>query len=309
MKFLFVTYCFGGDPGQAVVHVYRRGLRIALELQSRGHEIVFFCTGRESYRDELTELAEQRLRFIDLPYRDVDRSEAERQRRLYHCAVAELAPDAIVVSEAPLGGALLQVTLTGVEVGVPVVIVDNAHSREQVHVFCRMHGPVADGLILNGPRANHIASPPSHLCQTPPLSSGGETSVAVARAADFLERLPRQPRCNTDAECAALGFHRAQVQQALQARHPQEALSIEWLRATHLRNCPDHALYAVVCAFQRNGGSETVRLWGRLFASPTALKEHLAAADSTRSILYASAPERMLLEADPGAAALPPLVI
>lgn len=310
-KFLFVTYCFGGDGAEAVVHVYRRGLQMVLELHQRGHKIFFFCTGRESYRDALTERAETYLHFVDLPYRDVAFAAAEQQKQLYHHALAELAPDAIVIGEAPLGGALLQVTLTGVEAGVPVVIVDNARDRQQVQTFCREHGPMADGIILNGPPSSHIPAPPRHLCQTIPFPDkrpdDSDAYTAIGHAATFLERLPPTPRRDTEAECADLGFRHTHVHGALQARYPQSSLQIHWVRAAHLRNCADHAIYALVCAFERDGAAQVARLWGRIFASPRTRQAYQQAAEPTETHVWSGG--HLLLQDDPGAAALPPLII
>ena len=68
LKYLFVTYCFGSFQGQTLIGVYKRGLRVAMALRERGHEITFFCTGREGYQDALTRAAETRLTFVDIPF-------------------------------------------------------------------------------------------------------------------------------------------------------------------------------------------------------------------------------------------------
>lgn len=77
-RFFFVTYCFGDYQGQSLIGVYKRGLRIALELADRGHEVVFFCTGREAFSDDLTRQAEQRLTFVDIPFEVAAFEEAAR---------------------------------------------------------------------------------------------------------------------------------------------------------------------------------------------------------------------------------------
>jgi hypothetical protein len=184
VKLLFVTYCFGPDQGQALVGVYKRGLRIALELCERGHDVAFFCTGRHNFHDELTRRAEQELQFVDLsPFDAPVLGGAESEREFYLKSIAELSPDVIVVGEAPLAGTLLESTLCGVELGIPVVVLDNAYRPMAEAMFCSVYGPMMDGIILTGPSSFHQAHPPAYLCQVPPYieASPQEAQVFLTR--------------------------------------------------------------------------------------------------------------------------------
>jgi len=167
-RFLFVAYCFGDWAGQALIGVYKRSLRIAMELSARGHEVTVFCTGREAYRDELTSLAETRLRFVDFPFSVAAFGAAEEMRRVFLREIARLQPDLVVIGEAPLAGALLESTLCAVELNIPVAFLDNAYNALSSENFCKVHGPMADGIVLAGPSSCHAADSPSYLCQVPP---------------------------------------------------------------------------------------------------------------------------------------------
>lgn len=178
MRYLFVAYCFGNSNGQALIGVYKRGLRIALELSERGHEIVFFCTGRENFNDSLTRRAEERMRFVDFPHDEPAFETAERNRRVFLSEMAALDLDFVVVGEAPLDGPLLESTLCAVELGIPVVVLDNAYRPRLAAEFCRVHGPALDGVILNGLSSLFMPNPPPRLLQVPPYI---EPSVTEAR--------------------------------------------------------------------------------------------------------------------------------
>ncbi len=182
MKYLFVTYCFGNSQGQALIGVYKRGLRIALELCERGHSIDFFCTGRENYHDQLTALAEARMHFVDFPFDDPAFDVAEQNRRIFLESIGRLDPDVVVIGEAPLAGSLLETTLCAVELGIPVVVLDNAYQPEWVEHFCQVHGPMLDGIILTGVSSFHLPKPPPFLHQVPPY-----IQVSAAEAQSLLK--------------------------------------------------------------------------------------------------------------------------
>ena len=168
LRVLFVTYCFGNAQGQALIGVYKRGLRVALELSGRGHEIAFFCPGRENFHDDITARAEAQMQFVDIPFDEPNAEQADASHRAFREAVAALRPDVVVVGEAPLSGPLLEATLCAVELGVPLVLLDNAYQPGLVDLFCRVHGPVADGIILTGPSSFHSPDAPAYLAQVPP---------------------------------------------------------------------------------------------------------------------------------------------
>jgi hypothetical protein len=179
MRFFFVAYCFGDLDGEAQIGVYKRGLRLAMELRGQGHEVVFFCTGRQAYHDDLTAAAEEQLTFVDIPFTVADFEEASRIRARFLEEISRIAPDVIVIGEAPLAGTLLETTLAGVESGVPVAVIDNAYNAVFVEYFCREIGPMMDGIVLTGPSSHHMVGGPRHLCQVPPFI---EASAYSARA-------------------------------------------------------------------------------------------------------------------------------
>jgi len=166
MKALFVTYCFGGDWGQTLIGVYKRGLRVAVELCDRGHEVLFCCTGREGYEDDLTRAAAERVRFVDIEFAE----DAPEVRRRFLDEIARLSPDVVVIGEAPLAGAMLEATLGAAELGVPLVLLDNAYDRASVYRFCMQHGAMFDGMVLTGTSCQHarLPRPPDWLCQVAP---------------------------------------------------------------------------------------------------------------------------------------------
>ncbi len=169
MKVVIVAYCFG-DPGQhALIGVYKRGLRVALELCNSGHEVVMFCAGHSSYQDELTVLAKERICFIDFPVDMSVEEHDDNNKKLLLNLINDLSPDMVVIGEAPLAGTLLEYTLCAVELEIPVVFVDNAYYSGFADYFCEIYGPMADGIILTGLSSFHLNSPPDYLCQVPPF--------------------------------------------------------------------------------------------------------------------------------------------
>src|SRR5215218_10072613 len=115
MRVLFVTYCFGNATGHAQIGVYKRGLRVALELHERGHDVLFDCTGRTTYHDELTAQAEERIRFVDLRLDALHEAGFAPSRARAVQALRECRLDLFVVGEAPQVGTMLEGTLAAVE--------------------------------------------------------------------------------------------------------------------------------------------------------------------------------------------------
>lgn len=470
MRFLFVTYCFGNAQGQALIGVYKRGLRVALELCRRGHEIAFCCPGRENFRDEMTVRAETLLQFVDLP---LDDATGEDDRRASLDGIAALRPDAVVVGEAPLSGPLLEATWCAVELGIPLVVLDNAYQPALVDLFCQVQGPMVDGIILTGPSSFHAPDGPVYLAQVPPyieaspleaaellndqlgltgrrlvtvlaydrnveqlgasllskladpdleavfltpdldgcrrrlaersiaggswrviapaperllfgllqLSrlaigkcafmqvteclalhtpiigfyfqgdftldyipqvcrpfacstaaheadsatvaaarrllelSGDDMAVvhngelqATAKAAGFLEVLPRRPRPQTTAECERLGLSPALVERALRRQHPHGRVTIDLLRAARVRLLPGQQVYGLGCHYAVDGERRFARLWARLCESRRAAEAEAARASGTgRNLLLLAATERLLIEEAVGEAVLPSL--
>jgi hypothetical protein len=169
MRVFIVAYCFGANSGQALIGVYKRGIRIGLELSERGHVVTFHCPGHENYRDEMTDEAKRTFAFVDWPLKPALHEGASWNREQTHQALKDARPDMVVIGEAPLAGALLEVTLCAAELGIPVICVDNTYNGLAVDHFCQRHGPIFDGLVLAGPKAFHTGTPPPYLLQVAPF--------------------------------------------------------------------------------------------------------------------------------------------
>ena len=169
MRFLFATYCFGNEQGHALVGVYKRGLRIALELARRGHDVLFACPGRENFTDATTEEAERRLRFVDFDFRHPTPEGAAENRRHFTSRLRELAPEVVVIGEAPLEGFLLETTLSAIEAEIPVAVVDNAYKPKLVELFWEQWRTLFDGILLTGPRSFWRPDAPPQVLQIPPF--------------------------------------------------------------------------------------------------------------------------------------------
>lgn len=167
-RFLFVTYCTGVSQGQAMIGVYKRGLRIALKLAERGHEVFFFCSGRENYRDALTARGEEELRFVDIPHGHAAYYGAILNRAVFCERISQIDPDVVVIGEAPLAGPLLEASLAAAELEIPVVLLDNAYQPFFVEGLCRNHAGLFDAIVLTGPSALHLQPAPEWLLQVPP---------------------------------------------------------------------------------------------------------------------------------------------
>jgi hypothetical protein len=227
VRVLFVAYCFGENAGQTLIGVYKRGLRIALELDRRGHEVLFDCTGRSEYRDELTAIAEERLRFVDLrlglPTDDPERSRADSVR-----AIADCAPDLVVVGEAPLAGTLLEATLCAVELDIPVAVLDNAYNDSAAMQLIRDHGGLADGIVLTGPSCAHARAAPTFVRQIPPLVAADPDGAAALVEGLGLESDRLVSILAYDRKAERLGFSLAErlaapnVDYLFMARRPDE---------------------------------------------------------------------------------------
>jgi hypothetical protein len=169
MRYLFIAYCMAASQGQVQIGAYKRGLRVALELESRGHEVSFFCTGRHNYHDPVTDLAERKLHFVEFPFLPAIGEGARHNRLSFLRELRALSPDAVLISDAPMAGTLLETTLCAVELEIPTVCLDNAYEASLVDAFCWRHGSLFDGMILSGPSALHGPSSYPALIQVPPF--------------------------------------------------------------------------------------------------------------------------------------------
>jgi|GEM_PF-1523732 len=167
-NFLFVAYCFGNDRGHTMIGVYKRALRVGLELVERGNNVVFYCSGRRHFHDPEIARAEEQMTFVDIPYGHPAYEGVESNRANFLKHIVDVKPDVVVIGEAPLAGPLLEATLCTVELEIPVVCLDNAYQPLFVRVFCHNHGGIFDGIILTGPSSLHLKDAPDYLVQVSP---------------------------------------------------------------------------------------------------------------------------------------------
>lgn len=190
MKILFVSYCFGGVNAQVLIGVYKRCLRIAMELHNRGHDIIMYCTGRTAYHDELTETAEKKIRFVDIPFSEESYEKSEKNRQVLLKEISQINPDLIVIGEAPLAGALLDSTLAGIELEIPVVVLDNVYNPLFANHFCSTYASMADGIILSGPTSFQMQNNPlTYLHQVPPYIDSSPMTARKILDEEFGEKV------------------------------------------------------------------------------------------------------------------------
>lgn len=160
------------ENGDSLIGVYKRCLRIGLEMRRRGHEVFMFCTGREGYHDDTVERAGAAMQFVDIPFKVLFCPSVEVRRRYYRKVFSRVAPELVVVGEVPLAGTLLDSTLCAAGLEVPVVVLDNAYNPELADAFHESHGPMLEGMILTGPSSFQMPNPPAYYCAASPFISG-----------------------------------------------------------------------------------------------------------------------------------------
>jgi hypothetical protein len=183
MRVLFVSYLLINDVnGNSLIGVYKRCIRIGLAMAERGHEVWILCPNHADYRDDLTALAQQKLRFLEIEPSILYRAPLEVRRQWCRLVFRRLKPDLVVAGEAPLGGIILEPVLWAAGAGVPLVILDNAYGPDFARRFVAVHGPIADGVILSGPSSFQMPDPPSFYCGVPPYLEGEPTAGERWRA-------------------------------------------------------------------------------------------------------------------------------
>ncbi|MGH8883715.1 MAG: hypothetical protein ACRDYX_00775 [Egibacteraceae bacterium] len=186
MRVLLVAYCFIRENRQSMIGVYKKCMRVANALTDRGHEVVLAHSGGQNYSDELTEKVRRRITTVSLPSFDagdgqLGLDETGRTRNAILEQFGAVQPDLVVLGGTPLSGMFLEAALCTAELGFPLAILENAYSPLIVWGFCVENGPIADGLVLNGPSSFHSPRPPAHLCQVPPfIDLGSETERGAA---------------------------------------------------------------------------------------------------------------------------------
>jgi hypothetical protein len=227
MRFLFAAYCMVNNPnGDSLIGVYKRCVRIGLELHSRGHAVAIVCSGYGAFCDATVTLALVKLKFIDTPPRVAFHASSQYQRRWLRKTVREFGADVVVIGEAPMGGVLLDAAVVAGELGIPSVILDNAYSPFLAEKFVREHGPAVDGLALMGPSSFQLKDPPDYYCGVAPLISLGDDAAAALD-----ETWPRARRVVT-----VLGYEKKAERLAIALLR-----AVPWLSCELLLITPDAA--------------------------------------------------------------------
>ena len=138
--------------------------------------------------------------------------------------LAQLSPDVVVIGEAPLKGALLEAALCSAELEIPVVFLDNIYYPSFVSYFCRVHAPLADGVILTGPSSLYAADAPDFVCQVPPYI---EASTQDARSL-----LTNQLRLSGDHLIVVLAYDENVERLAISLAEQLESDAVELLFLT-----------------------------------------------------------------------------
>lgn len=158
--------------GDSLIGVYKRSLRIALEMAQRGHEVWIFCPGRQDYHDELTRQAEERLHFLDFGLKVVLCPSKKLMRRYYCMVFRKLRFDMVVLGESPLAGTLFETTICALSLGIRLVVLDNAYAPWLTRAFVILQGWLFDGIVLTGPSSLQMKQAPEYYCGAPPYIEG-----------------------------------------------------------------------------------------------------------------------------------------
>lgn len=166
MRVLFMAYSVPGE--KPLIGVYKRAIRVGLEMLERGHDVWMICPGRKGFRDELVLCANRKISFLDPPRSIEDLPTGELACRYYRMAFRRLAVDMVVIGEAPLGGQLRMATLAALQLGIRVVLLDNAYSPELARLFVGQWY-MFDGIVLTGPSSFQLPDPPDYCLAVPPF--------------------------------------------------------------------------------------------------------------------------------------------
>ena len=180
MRLLFAAYCFvSREKGNSLIGVYKRCLRVGLEMAQRGHEVWVFCPNRRQYSDALTEEAENRLHFLDLSSGLAATFSPQARRAWCRMMFRRLQVDMVVAGEVPLAGVMLEPVVWAASSGIRVVVLDNAYAPSLAQQFTEVQGPMFDGVVLTGPSSFQRKDPPPHYCGVPPYLEGDEQEAAA----------------------------------------------------------------------------------------------------------------------------------
>src|SRR5271156_5855983 len=136
VRILFAAYCmYNNEKGDSLIGVYKRALRVGMEMARRGHEVWMYCPGRQDYHDELTKQAEATLHFLDFGLKVVLCPSKRLMRRCYRRVFRRLQFDMVVVGESPLAGTLRESTICALTLGIRVVLLDNAYAPWLTQAF------------------------------------------------------------------------------------------------------------------------------------------------------------------------------
>ncbi|OLT35189.1 hypothetical protein BJF79_07040 [Actinomadura sp. CNU-125] len=116
------------------------------------------------------------IKFVELPFTPMQHdnaafglSENDQNRSQMLDRLTELAPDLLVIGEAPLSGMFLETAMCTAELDLPTVIFDNAYGDFLAEQMWYGQNGLADAMVLTGPTSFHWSDAPKCVRQVPPF--------------------------------------------------------------------------------------------------------------------------------------------
>jgi hypothetical protein len=205
-------YCFNVEGEQRLIGVYKRLVRVGMELVRRGHVVHLNVSGGRNYSDPLIELARRSpgFSFVDLALRLDRPDDAEWNLAVHRDAIMQVRPDVVLVGDVPLAGAILQASIATTQCGVPMVVAENLYAAKTVADRLLGQGSYADGLLLVGPSSHEMRPVPPVVYYAPPFAPAPEEMDAVA-IDELLEHEPEIVVLGYDPSVAQLGLQLARA--------------------------------------------------------------------------------------------------
>ncbi|TDC50230.1 hypothetical protein E1281_22355 [Actinomadura sp. KC345] len=171
MRVLMVAYYWINDGKESMIGVHKRCLRVGTALAERGHEVLLAPHGMKLPAEEPPGIT-----FVELPFtppRDKNEcfglaEEGSNRLRMLD-RLTELAPDLLVIGEAPLSGMFLETAMCTAELDLPTVIFDNAYGDFLAEQMWYGQNGFADAMVLTGPTSFHWSDAPRCVRQVAPF--------------------------------------------------------------------------------------------------------------------------------------------
>ncbi|MBD2896927.1 hypothetical protein amrb99_58790 [Actinomadura sp. RB99] len=171
MRVLMVAYYWISDGKESMIGVCKRCVRVGTALAERGHEVLLAPHGMKVRAPEPPGIT-----FVELPWTPAQDKNAcfglaedGQNRAPMLDRLAELAPDLLVIGEAPLSGMFLETAMCAAELDLPTIIFDNAYGDFLAEQMWYGQNGIADAMVLTGPTSFHWNDAPECVRQVPPF--------------------------------------------------------------------------------------------------------------------------------------------